>query len=145
MSLGSITKQFTALVFPVLCERGQASLDAPIGSWLPEIHPSARRVAVRELLGHVSGLRDATDFVYQLAEASRWVSSLDIVEFYRDIADVNFEPCQGFNYNNAGYILVGVIIERISGHPLEGVFRNSGVCASLQNPLIDPNHSMSEG
>jgi D-aminopeptidase len=123
MRIGSITKHFTALAYLLLCEEGRASLDDPISRYLPELHTVAQRVTARQLLAHTSGLRDAMDLVWQFSGADKRLTSADILALYREMEDVNFAPGTAWMYNNGGYLLVSVAIERIAGKPLEDVLR----------------------
>jgi CubicO group peptidase (beta-lactamase class C family) len=125
MRIASITKHFTCLAYLLLCEAGRAGVDDEIGWHLPDIHPVGRRVTIRQLMGHVSGLRDVSDIGWQLSGTGRAASSADLIAFYRDIDDVNCAPGTAWNYNNGGYLLLGAAIERISGRPLEDVLRET--------------------
>jgi CubicO group peptidase (beta-lactamase class C family) len=123
MSIGSTTKHFAALAYMLLCENGKATIDDPIGKYLPELHPVTHPVTMRQLMGHVGGLRDAFDICFQFSGTGRRVSSEDILSLYRDIDDVNFAPGTGWNYNNGGYMMLSAAIERITGQSLEEVLR----------------------
>src|SRR5579862_9019896 len=123
MRINSMTKQFTSFAYMLLCEEGRAELDAPISRYLPELHPIAHRVTARDLLGHVSGLRDVKDLCNQLSGTTRHISSSDMLAMYRDIDDVNFEPRTAWCYNNGGYLLLTAAIERIADLPFEEVMR----------------------
>src|ERR1700730_13922699 len=59
MRIASTTKHFAALAYMLLCEDGKATIDDPIGKYLPELHPVTHAVTMRQLMGHVGGLRDA--------------------------------------------------------------------------------------
>src|SRR5256885_5489535 len=61
MRIGSTSKHFTAFAYMLLCEEGKAGIDDPIGKFLPELHPVARRVTMRQLMGNTGGLRDVCD------------------------------------------------------------------------------------
>ncbi len=123
MRIYSTTKHFTCLAYLLLCEEGRATLDDPIRKHVPEIHPSARNATVRQLMGHISGLRDSKDICFQFSGAGRPVLSGDLVAMYRDIDDVNSPPGTTWSYNNGGYLLLTTAIERLSGRPLEEVLR----------------------
>jgi CubicO group peptidase (beta-lactamase class C family) len=123
MRIGSITKHFTALVYLLLCEEGRAALHDPIGKYLPELHPTARKVTVYQLLGHTSGLRDAMDLAWHFGAAGQALSSGQLLAPYRDISDVSIEPGGAWIYNNGGYLMVSLAIERITGQSLEEVLR----------------------
>lgn len=120
MRIGSITKQFTALAYALLCERGLATLDDPIGLYLPELHPISREATVRQVLSNTSGLRDATDYIIQSKSLDgKPISTETLLSIYRDIDDTNFPAGTSWMYNNGGFVLVSIIIERLTGKPLE--------------------------
>ena len=124
MRIYSTTKHFTCLAYMLLCEEGKAGIDDPIGKFLPELNPVAHRVTARQLMGNVSGLRDAHDINWQFGGMRQPVSSADLLSFYRDIDDVNFPPDTTWCYCNGGFLLLTVAIERITGQSLEDVFRD---------------------
>ena len=124
LRIGSATKTFTALAYLLLCERGHAHVDDPVGRYLPELHRVAHAVTARQLLGHVSGLRDVHDVIYQFSGFGRGVSSEEILSLYRDIDDRNERPGVAWNYNNGGYLILSAVLERILGQPLETILRD---------------------
>lgn len=124
MRIGSVTKQFAALAYLLLCEEGRAGIDDPIGKYFPEFHSITHQVTARQLMGHTSGLRDVTDLKFRFAglEAPA-VSSADLLTLYRTLDDVDAAPGNSWMYNNGGYLILSAIIERITGQPLEAVLK----------------------
>jgi len=124
MRMGSVTKHFTALTYLLLCEEGRAALDDPLGKFLPELHPVTHAVTLRQLMGHVSGLRDACNYRFQFSGIDgKRASTEELLTLYREIEDCAAEPGTTWMYSNGGYILLGAVIERITGKPLEHVMR----------------------
>ena len=121
MRLASTTKHFAALAFLLLCEDGKATIDDPIGRHLPELHPVAHAVTLRQLMGHVGGLRDAFDICHLFSGVGQRISSPELLSFYREIDDVNAAPGVTWNYNNGGYMMLSAAIERIADRSLEEV------------------------
>ena len=113
--IASLTKQFTATAIMMLKERGQISLDAPLESVLSDFPAQGRRVTVRHLLNHTSGIKSYTLLPNQHREMARLASSL--ADLVGKIAGLpfDFEPGERYLYNNSGYVLLGAIIERASG------------------------------
>jgi CubicO group peptidase (beta-lactamase class C family) len=111
--LASITKEFTAAAILHLTERGRLSLDDPIGDYLPD-YPGDGRITIRQLLSHTSGLSDAT--VLPLLEESGGVG-IDRNELIGLVAaqPLDSEPGSEHSYSNVGYILLGLLIERVTG------------------------------
>jgi D-aminopeptidase len=123
LRIASMTKQFTALAYMLLCEDGKATLDDPIGRHLPELHPLAREVTVRQLLGHVGGLRDSHDITHTFNGTGLPITSAELLSMYRELDDVSFAPGTAWSYNNGAYLMVSVAIERITGQAFEDVLR----------------------
>ena len=123
MRIQSTSKHFTCLAYLLLCEEGLAELDDALGKYLPELHPVTHEVTMRQLMGHTSGLYDAHTIRYLFSGMEREVPTSDLVALYRDIDQVNFPPGASWSYNNGGYGLLSVVIERITGQPLEEVLR----------------------
>src|SRR5262245_48751991 len=123
MRIGSTTKHFTALAYMLLCEEGKASLDDPLSKYLPALHPVTQKVTLGELMGMVGGLRDAYDVSIQFSGTGRPVTTAEMISLYRDIDDVSASPGTAWSYNNGGYAMLSVTIERITGQSLEDVLR----------------------
>lgn len=125
MRIASITKQFTCLAYLLLCERAVADFDAKIGDYIPEIHQNYRTVAVRHLMSHVSGIRDALELYYQFGSATEKARPEAVLELYKSLHGFNFRPGARWSYNNGGYVLLSLIIERLSGRPLAEFMRQA--------------------
>ena len=114
--IASMGKMFTAVSIMQLKEKGKLGLDSKVGDILPEYPNVAVRdsVTIEQLLVHTSGL---TDFFNDKFEhrAKHTVRSLaDYFDFFKDDA-LLFSPGSKFSYSNAGYIVLGMIIEELSG------------------------------
>jgi CubicO group peptidase (beta-lactamase class C family) len=123
MRIGSTTKHFTCLAYLLLCEEDRARLDNPVGMHLPELHPVTRSVTAHHLMSNTSGVRDAHDIAWQFSGTGRCISSEDVLSLYRTIDDANAPPGSAYIYNNGGFLMLGAMIERITGRPLEEVLR----------------------
>jgi CubicO group peptidase (beta-lactamase class C family) len=123
MRIASITKHFAALAYLLLCEEGRAGIDDPIGKYLPELHPVARQVTVRQLMGHIGGLRDAYDLLYHFSGTGARVCSDEVLSLYRAGDDVNTAPGVTWSYSSGGYVMLTAAIERIASRSLEDVLR----------------------
>lgn len=117
--IGSITKQFTAAAILLLNERGQLSLDDPISQYLPDC-PSdpGDRITIRQLLTHTSGLPNYTDFPEMILNRTAEIEPDDIIASFKDLP-LESEPGTKFKYGNSGYVLLGAIIEAVSGQSYE--------------------------
>ncbi|HEY6923724.1 MAG TPA: serine hydrolase domain-containing protein [Steroidobacteraceae bacterium] len=124
MRIGSVTKHFTAFAYMLLCEEGRASVDDTIVKYLPELHPVTHSITLRQLMGHTSGLRDASDIRFRFGGfEGRPVSCDELLRLYRTLDDVDTPPGTAWMYNNGGYMLLSAIIERITGQDLGEVLR----------------------
>jgi D-alanyl-D-alanine carboxypeptidase len=112
---GSVTKQFTAAAIMRLAEQGRLSLDDEITRWLPDFPTQGHRVTVRHLLNHTSGIRSYTEMgLPWIARVREDLTPEQMVAIFRG-QPFDFAPGEQFRYNNSGYFLLGMIIERASG------------------------------
>ena len=114
--LGSITKQFTAMLTLQLVEQGKIKLDGKISDYLPDYRKDiGDKVTIHHLLTHTSGIPSYTSQPGFFANVSR--NPYKVVDFVKQYASGNleFEPGTKYSYNNSGYFLLGAIIERITG------------------------------
>lgn len=122
--LASITKSFTAVTVMLLVRDGLLRLDDPISTFFPESPASWSGVTVRHLLGHTSGIPDYFNIAaFASGEDFPWHLDYSRDEFVRIVraAPLEFEPGSDMAYSNTGYNLLGLIIERVSGHDYEQV------------------------
>ncbi|WP_222539392.1 serine hydrolase domain-containing protein [Pedobacter polysacchareus] len=116
-NIGSMNKMFTAVGVMQLIETGKLSLNDPIGkfldsSWLPM--DLANKIQVRHLLNHSSGLGDFFSKAFKEDTAANF-QTLESYKKYLKQPQLNFEPGTSWSYSNTGMLLLGVIIEKISG------------------------------
>jgi D-alanyl-D-alanine carboxypeptidase len=117
--IGSITKQFTAAAIMQLVEAHKFSLDDDITKVLPGYPTQGHGVTIRHLLTHTSGIRSFTSMGKRFTDVMRMdVTPTQLVDFFKS-EPFDFEPGDKFSYNNSGYALLGVIIEKVSGEPYE--------------------------
>ncbi|HEX8756353.1 MAG TPA: serine hydrolase domain-containing protein [Steroidobacteraceae bacterium] len=120
MRIGSTSKQFTAFAYLLLCEDGVASLDNRLGDYFPDFSPAVRRVTMRQLLGHTSGIMDATEIRFRLGGfEGAPATTRQLLSLYRALDDVNAPPGSTWIYNNAGYILLGAAVEKLCKQSLQ--------------------------
>ena len=115
-ALGSITKSFTAVVIMQLVEEGKLSLDDTIDAWFPD-QPNADKITVRMLLSHTSGLANYISAENELEPkwAHEW-APLDLVAEANRLGPVDEPGSSVAHYSNTNYILLGLIIEAITGN-----------------------------
>ena len=124
--LGSITKQFTAMLTLQLVEQGKIKLDAKISDYLPDYRQDiGQKVTVHQLLTHTSGIPSYTGQPGFFDNVSR--NPYKVTDFVKKYAsgELEFEPGTKFRYNNSGYFLLGAIIERVTGKTYEQVLKEN--------------------
>ena len=117
--MGSVSKQFTAAAIALLVERGRISLDDDVRKYVPELPDYGQRVTIDELVHHTSGIRDFWALVD--AAGMRFDDGYtvdDVVRFAARQQHLNFAPGTQYNYSNTGYVLLGVIVQRVTGMSL---------------------------
>lgn len=116
--IASITKQFTAAAILLLAERGKLKIDDKISAHIPDSPAAWKDITVFHLLTHTSGIPDLTRFEnFPEIQAIPTTAARSIASF-RD-KPLEFTPGERFSYSSSGYILLGFLIERLSGHPYE--------------------------
>lgn len=114
--LGSITKQFTAMLVMQLVEKGKLKVNDKITTYLPD-YPKATgdKITVHHLLTHTSGIPNYTNFPKFFENLSRDPYTPEV--FLKQFSELplEFEPGSTFNYSNSGYFLLGVLIEKVTG------------------------------
>lgn len=114
--IGSITKQFTAAAIMRLVEAGEITLDDPLTKFLPDYPTQGQKVTVRHLLTHTSGIRNITsiDRGYLQREFRLDLTDEELLDLFAGLP-FNFEPGTQYSYTNSGYLLLGMIIEKVTG------------------------------
>jgi D-alanyl-D-alanine carboxypeptidase len=113
--IGSVTKQFTAAAVLQLAEQGKLGLDDAIGTHLSSLPSAWHAVTVRQLLNHTSGIPSYTEI--GAAWFSRWDQELTPDSLVALTADkpMDFAPGTNWKYNNTGYVILGMLIEKHAG------------------------------
>ncbi|HEX6050083.1 MAG TPA: serine hydrolase domain-containing protein, partial [Gemmatimonadaceae bacterium] len=113
--IGSVTKQFTAAAVMQLVEAGKITLDDDITKYVPNTPVHGRRVTIRHLLNHTSGIPSYTDVGNRFGRVMRLDLARDSLVAMVANDSLMFEPGRYFYYNNTGYYLLGMLIEKVSG------------------------------
>lgn len=116
--IGSITKQFTGAAILKLEEAGKLSVQDDITKHLPDYPTQGHKITIEHLLTHTSGIRSYTDMP-EFGDVMRTDKSPEeFIAFFKD-QPMDFAPGEKWHYNNSGYFLLGVIIEKVSGMPYD--------------------------
>ncbi|MFD7645525.1 serine hydrolase domain-containing protein [Kitasatospora sp. NPDC059795] len=118
--IGSNTKTFVAVVVLQLVAEGRIQLDASLDTYLPGLIRGdgidGRNITVRQILQHTSGLADYTTFL-DLSGTDQYVEPRDLL----DVAlahPPDFAPGAGWKYSSTGYLIAGLIIQKVTGRPV---------------------------
>lgn len=123
--LGSLTKQFTATAILQLMERGVLALDDAVARHYPAAPAAWRDVTLRHLLTHTSGIPSYTSIPGFFLEAARLDRSPSEIIALTAAEPLDFSPGSQFKYNNGGYVILGQIIERLTGEIYEDYVREN--------------------
>jgi D-alanyl-D-alanine carboxypeptidase len=125
--VGSITKTFTAVVLLQLADEGKLDLDASVDRYLPGLLPD-RRITVRHVLSHRSGLYDYTDEMF-----ARTVPGFEAVRTkvftYRQLVDRSLrhaptgKPGGAYSYSNTNFVVAGMLVEKLTGRPVATAYQ----------------------
>jgi CubicO group peptidase (beta-lactamase class C family) len=115
-SIGSISKQFTAVAMLLLQEQGKLSLDDKVAKFIPDL-TRANEVTIRQLLSHTSGYQDYWPQDYVMPMMLQPVTARKILDTWAR-KPLDFEPGTKWQYSNTNYVIAGLIIEKASGKPL---------------------------
>jgi len=114
--IGSTSKQFTAACIVLLAQKGKLSLDNSLEQYYPDFPAYAKKITIRHLLNHTSGIRDyLTIASLKGLRDDDYYEDQDIMNWLIQQQDLNFEPGEEFMYSNSGYWLLGQIVEEASG------------------------------
>ena len=116
--VGSVSKQFTAAAIALLVRDGRISLDDPVSKYMPEV-AHLPRMTIRQLVHHMSGLRDI--YVLMSLAGIRMEDVLpqrDAINLIARQKELNFTPGSEYLYSNSGYLFLAEIVKRVTGKSL---------------------------
>ena len=126
--LGSLTKQFTAASILLLEERGKLKTDDPVKKFMPDAPPAWDKITIFHLLTHTSGIPNFTSFPDYRSQEPFDTTPEKLVARFRD-KPLDFQPGEKWSYSNSGYVLLGYLLERVSGESYQKF---------LQDNIFDP-------
>jgi CubicO group peptidase (beta-lactamase class C family) len=140
--LGSITKQFTAASILLLQERGKLNVEDPVKKYMADAPSAWDKVTIYHVLTHTSGIPSFTGF----PEYPKWepfaATPAEEVACFRD-KPLDFAPGERFSYSNSGYVLLGYLIEKITGGSYEKFVReNIFTPLGMQDSGYDSNSAL---
>lgn len=114
--IGSLSKQFTAACILLLQERGRLNVSDPVSRYLSGLPQSWQAITIHQLLTHTSGIPDYTGSPEFRRIKRTGATPRQMTELVAD-KPLDFPPGTNWSYSNTGYILLGMVIEKISGLP----------------------------
>ncbi|MES2109119.1 MAG: serine hydrolase domain-containing protein [Bacteroidota bacterium] len=111
--VGSITKMFTAVMVFQLIEEGKLTLNTTLGKYYPQLS-NAGKITIAEMLSHRSGLHNFTSDSLYMSYKDKPMSEADMVAIFAK-QKPDFEPDTKAEYSNTNFVLLGQIVEKITG------------------------------
>jgi CubicO group peptidase (beta-lactamase class C family) len=120
-AIGSVTKQFACSALLMLQEQHKLSINDPIAKYFPQL-TRAKDITLKDLGGHLSGYRDYYPLDYVDREMATTEPADTIIMRYAT-RPLDFEPRSHWSYSNTGYLILGRVIEKVSGEPIGTFFQ----------------------
>jgi len=146
--IGSITKQFTAVSILMLAEQGKLNIEDKIGKYIREYAEVGKNITIHHLLNHTSGIKNKTPLSEKDLTSRMDMTPKELITYFED-EPLEFIPGEQFKYSNAGYILLGQIIEIVSKQSYgkfiqENIFDKIGMTSSScgDTKQVIPNQTM---
>ncbi|MFD3890042.1 serine hydrolase domain-containing protein [Streptomyces microflavus] len=125
--IGSVSKTFSSVVLLQLVQEDRLELDAPVNTYLEGLLPDDR-ITVRHLLTHRSGLADYTNAMFNQT-VTGFEAVRNRVFSYQELVDLSLseprttEPGVAYKYSNANFVVVGMLIEKLTGRPVADAYQ----------------------
>lgn len=122
--IGSLTKEFTAMAILILQDRGQLDVRDRVCVYFSDCPSAWEKITLHHLLTHTSGIPDYYSSPDWETLPPSAMSPSDIIAHFID-KPLDFPPGEGWNYSNSGYIVLGSIIEKVSGKTYEAFLQEN--------------------
>lgn len=113
--LASLSKQFTAMTVMILVQRRKLNLEDKLTDFFSDYPAYGNQVTVRQLLSHTAGIPDHEKPLYKTIKSGDEPTMIDALEVLRNQPIPLFPPGSKYQYSDAGYVLLALIIEKVSG------------------------------
>jgi len=135
--IASIAKSMTAIAVMQLFERNLIALDEPIQTYVNEFPSiSTKKITIRQLLNHTSGMKGYASW-RETETRTNYGSLTEAMNVFKD-RDVHAEPGTSYNYTTYGYVVLGVLIERVTGVSFEDYMKkNIWEKAGMNNTAVE--------
>ncbi|USL16715.1 serine hydrolase domain-containing protein [Bacillus thuringiensis] len=148
--IGSVTKTFTATVVLQLAEENRLNLDDSIEKWLPGVIQGNgyddKQITIRQLLNHTSGIAEYTrSKSFDLMDTKKSYRAEELVKMGISMPP-DFAPGKSWSYSNTGYVLLGILIETVTGNSYAEEIENRIIePLELSNTFLPGNSSVIQG
>ncbi|SRR6266404_2397393 len=142
--LASVTKQFTAMAVMLMVHEKKLKYETVLGEIFPEFPEYGRKITVRQLLNHTSGLPDYEDLMETVEKAKgpiwspdKQIQDAEVLELLEKESKGKFAPGTKWDYSNSGYVMLGIIVAKISGKSCGDFLREQiFVPLSMKNTIV---------
>ncbi|WP_432664457.1 serine hydrolase domain-containing protein [Wukongibacter baidiensis] len=138
--LASVSKMFTAMSIMILKDRGQLDYDMRVKDILKDFPEYGKDITIRHLLNHTSGLRsfyDLTDLLDEEFSVENQLLDSDVYEIVKRTDSTYFTPGSIFKYSDTGYVILGLVVEEVSGMKLPDFMReNIFIPLNMDNTVV---------
>jgi CubicO group peptidase (beta-lactamase class C family) len=135
--LASVTKQFTAMAIMLLIHDGKLQYGRTLAGIFPDFPAYGRAITIRHLLTHTSGLPDYEDLMDAAEKvhgptwsATHQIQDREVLDLLKQQTAGKFAPGTAWSYSNSGYVVLGLIVAKVSGEPF-GRFLRDRIFAPL--------------
>lgn len=148
MRMASVSKQFTALCILSLVNKGKLSLNDYANKYLP--YPIFEKISIKQLINHTSGLPDYYEYFDKNWDRDNVLENHEVLDWLATSPEPEFEPGEEWKYSNTAYLMLALIVEKVSGKEFselarENVFIKAGMkntnYFNLSNPIDIPERS----
>jgi CubicO group peptidase (beta-lactamase class C family) len=150
-NLGSMNKMFTAVSIAQLVEAGKLSFDDSLAKFMPDFpdKEAAEKIKIKHLLSHTSGLGSYFNRTFMEGSRARFRTVDDFLELAKE-EKMQFEPGSKWQYSNTGMLILGKIIEKVSGQSYfdyvrENIYKKAGMTNSDSYDLDSVNTNLAVG
>ena len=126
--LASVSKQFTAMAIMLLVHDGKLHYEDKLADLFPAFPDYGRSITIRNLLNHTSGLRDYEDLMTGYDsnlpdDRLRQIQDQEVLELLEQQKTTKFAPGSRWEYSNSGYVVLGLVVQKVSGRPFAEFLR----------------------
>jgi CubicO group peptidase (beta-lactamase class C family) len=144
--IASVTKMFTAMAALVLYEQGRIELQEKPGAYVPELAELNKNITLHRLLSHTSGIQDIYEVPNLQFEMSKLKNAQGDLLSYLAQLPLTFAPGESWSYSSTGFILMGYIMEKVTGLSFDELMKSLVLAPlSMNNTGLDNPHKINPG